>query len=328
MIERIGQLFITGFEGEFPPDDFLEFYVSENIGGIILFEEQCTPNSRAEEIIRKINSVSRGRVSFFAVDQEGGRVCRLRGAPAEYLSAREYGEKGDTELFEEHFTRSAYYLNSLGINLLLAPVADLALNPQNTCLEGRTFGRSASHVIPFIEKAVKICNKVGLLSCLKHFPGLGAATNDPHIEMAVADFDLQTFLNREALTFKAGIDAGTDMVMTTHMILSQIDDNPATISNVIVEQFLRKRLEFDGIVITDDLLMKGIRQLGGYGEKSMAAFKAGHDLLLFGENYKATMEAVKYFKEEYRRGMVDDKKLQSSLNRISGIKSKIALPVT
>ena len=271
---------------------------------------------------------SSGRVSFFAVDQEGGRVCRLKGAPAEYWSARKYGEKGDLELFEEHFIRSAYYLSSLGFNLMLAPVADLALNPDNSCLEDRMFGRSASQVIPFIEKSVKICKKAGILSCLKHFPGLGAAADDPHIEMAVADYDLQTFLNREALTFKAGIDAGTDMVMTTHMILPKIDDKPATTSNIVVKQFLRNRLGFDGIVITDDLLMNGSRRLGGYGEKSLAAFDAGHDLLLFGKNYKAAMETVMHFKKEYRRGLVDEKRLQSSLNRISGIKSKIAPPVT
>jgi beta-N-acetylhexosaminidase len=207
-------------------------------------------------------------------------------------------------------------------------VADLALNENNSCLEGRMFGKTASHVIPFIEKSVMVCKKAGLLSCLKHFPGLGAATEDPHIEMAVADYDLQTFLNREALTFKAGIDAGADMVMTTHIILPKIDDKPATTSDIIVKQFLRKKLEFDGIVITDDLLMKGSRRLGGYGPKSLAAFAAGHDILLFGKNYKAASEAVDHFKKEYRRGLIDDKRLRNSLNRISGIKSKLALPVT
>jgi len=326
MIDKIGQLFITGFDTPEPSDEFLEFYSSENIGGAILFENNCTPHNLAENSIKSITEVSSDKVPLIGVDQEGGRVCRFRGAPAEYGSASAYAKDKNLALFKEQFSRAAYYIQSLGVNLLFGPVADIELT-ENECLKGRTFGTKVSTVIPFIENSIKISRKVGLLSCLKHFPGLGAAENDPHNKVAVADYDYQTFLNREAVTFKTGIDIGVDMVMSTHMILSRLDPRIATESEIVIEQLLRDKLNFDGIVITDDLLMHGADSLGGYGERAVKAFNAGHDILLFGKNYHATSEAITYFKEEFRQGRIHKKRLEASLERISGIKSKLTMPV-
>lgn len=326
MLDKIGQLFITGFDTPEPSDEFLEFYSSENIGGIILFENNCTPHYLAESTTKSIIDASSDMVPLVGVDQEGGRVCRLRGAPAEYKSASDYGKNNELDLYEEQFSRAAYYIHSLGVNLLFGPVADIEL-ADNKCLEGRTFGKKAATVIPFVEACIQICRKVGLLSCLKHFPGLGAAENDPHKKISVADYDYQTFLNREAVTFKAGIDSGADMVMSTHMILTHLDPRIATESEIVIEQMLRDKLNFDGIAITDDLLMHGADSLGSYGERALKAFNAGHDILLFGKNYKATSEAIAYFKKKYREGKINKTRLKASLERISGIKSKLTLPV-
>lgn len=326
MLSKIGQLFITGFDTSEPSDEFLEFYSSENVGGVILFENNCTPHHLAEDSIKSIIDASSEIMPLIGVDQEGGRVCRFRGAPAEYKSASDYGKEKDLDLFKEQFSRAAHYIHSLGVNLLFGPVADIEL-ANSECLKSRTFGKKAALVIPFIESSIKISRKAGLLTCLKHFPGLGAAKNDPHMEIAVADYDYQTFLNREAVTFKAGIETGVDMVMSTHMILSNIDPRPVTESEIVIEQLLRDKLNFDGIVITDDLLMHGADSLGGYGERAVKAFNAGHDILLFGKNYHAASEAIAYFKEEYCQGRINETRLKASLERISGIKSKLTMPV-
>jgi beta-N-acetylhexosaminidase len=327
MLKKIGQLFITGFDSPEPSEEFLEFLSEEDIGGIILFEEQCNPHSLAESNIKKCLSALK-TVPFIGVDQEGGRVCRLRGTPAEFNEPEEYGRKNNIELFEEHYSRALYYLSSLGINLNFAPVVDLRLNRSNTCLEGRSFGSSPARVIPFIEKAVKIANKVGIISCLKHFPGFGAAGNDPHKVLATADYDYQTFINREALVFKAGMGVGADMIMTTHLFLPLIDSqHPATFSQKIVQNLLKQNLGFDGIAITDDLLMAGAEKYGNYGDRALAAFQAGHDLALFGRDFRAARAAVLHFKDAYRNGIITDDRLELSLDRISGIKSKLAAPV-
>ena len=324
MIDKIGQLFITGFEGETPSEDFLKFFTSEKIGGLVLFEEQCNPHSRAENTIRKL-SINSEILPIVAVDQEGGRICRFKGAPAEFGDASEYGKNNNLELYSEQFSRATYYLQSLGINLLFGPVADLQLGHDNICLEGRTFGSNPARVIPFIERTIKIAHKVGLLTCVKHFPGFGAASVDPHKELSRAGYNYQTFINREALTFQAALEFGSDMVMTTHLLVPDIDSKPATISKVVVEILLRGTLAFDGLVITDDLTMLGAGRLGGYGERALRAFKAGHDLLLFGRDYRAAGEALEYFRKAYEKGQVNEERLRTSLERVSGIKSKLAV---
>ncbi len=326
MIKKLGQLFITGFDSPEPSDEFLEFIATENIGGVILFEENCNPHRLAEENIKKINSCT-GAPIFIGVDQEGGRVCRFRGVPAEFSSPMEYGSKNDIDLFTEHYSRAAHFLATLGVNLTFGPVADLWINLNNTCLEGRTFGSSPARVIPFIEKAVKISGKAGLISCLKHFPGFGAAQNDPHKILARADYDFQTFVNREALTFKAGIGAGADMIMTTHLSLPMIDNLPATISHNIMLNLLRDTLNFDGIAVTDDLLMAGAEEFGNYGERALKAFLAGHDMLLFGRDFRAARTALEHFKDALSRGIIRRERLDTSFDRISGIKSKLTEPV-
>jgi len=324
MIKHVGQLIVTGFKGREPDAEFLEFIRSENIGGVIFFEENCLTHQAAENSIKKIVAATHD-LPLIAIDQEGGRVCRLKGAPAEYNSAEDYGYHNNLQLFEEQFSRAAYYIHSLGFNLFLGPVADLLINKGNQCLKGRTFGDSPARVIPFVEKAIRICQRVGLLSCLKHFPGLGPASDDPHLKMAKSDSDLQTFLNRDGLTFNAGIESGTDMVMTTHVVLPAIDKLPVTLSEMTINLLLREKLNFDGVAVTDDLLMHGLDDFGDYGERALKAFQAGHDILLFGANWKAAKAAVERIKKAIREGQLDESRLEISLNRISGIKSKLTV---
>jgi beta-N-acetylhexosaminidase len=326
MIERLGQLIITGFPDPEPSKEFLEFVSDENIGGIILFENQCNPHTKAEDIIKEISGYC-SNLPFIAIDQEGGRVCRMRGAPAEFPSAGSFGESDNIESYNEIFSRAAYYIRSLGINMWLGPVADIGLNKENSCLAERTFGNTPAVVMKYVEKAVQIAREAGLLSCLKHFPGLGAAENDPHEITAQADYDVQIFLNRESLPFKAGIDAGADMVMTTHMSLPRIGRRIVTESETAINFLLRDKLNFDGVVITDDLLMKGANSLGDFEQRATKALKAGHDILLFGADFNAAREALKFLKREYKKGTLDQEKLGISLDRISGIKSKLASQV-
>ncbi len=136
---------------------------------------------------------------------------------------------------------------------------------------------------------------------------------------------MQTFLNRDGLTFNAGIESGTDMVMTTHVVLPAIDKLPVTLSEMTINLLLREKLNFDGVAVTDDLLMHGLDDFGDYGERALKAFQAGHDILLFGANWKAAKAAVERIKKAIREGQLDESRLEISLNRISGIKSKLTV---
>ena len=323
ILEKIGQLFVMGFKGERPPKHFLNFIDEEQIGGFILFEENCRTQLTARQNIEVLKSHCRTGLPFVAVDQEGGRVSRLRGAPAEFRSPSEYAKDDAVEHFIEDYSRSMVLLDSLGFNLNLAPVADIRLDPNNLCLSGRTFGDNPDQVARFVRAAISVTNRQGLLSCLKHFPGLGAARIDPHKATATADYDEIIWRQREKIPFAAGIEEGADIVMTTHLKLPEIDNTLVITSSRIIPELLRKELRFDGPVITDDLTMKGAAEAGTVGERAVKAFKAGHDLLLFGPDHEEAIRAYDYFVDAVRRGEISADSLRSSLDRVAGLKFKL-----
>lgn len=326
IVNRLGQLFVLGFAGTEPSQEFLDFVGEEQIGGVILFEENCPTNSAARENICRI--VERLETPpLVAIDQEGGRVCRLRGAPAEFKAAAEYGRNNSLEHFREDYRRSVVMMSSLGINLNLAPVADLHLNKKSKCLEGRCFGYDPAKVSEFIKASVTVAHSQGMLCCLKHFPGLGAASIDPHEATASAAYDRMLWQQRERLPFAAGVDAGADLIMSTHMIAEKLDKCIVTGSHEIITNLVRDDLNFDGPVITDDLSMKGADILGDYGQKTVTAFNAGHDLLMCCHNFEATIEAFEYFVGAVRAGEISKARIQVALDRVSGVKLKLGRPV-
>jgi beta-N-acetylhexosaminidase len=320
---KIGQLFIVGFNGETPSTTIQSFLSDEQIGGVILFEESCRTHQMARDTINSIRKRYRSFTPLIAIDQEGGRVCRLRGAPAEYQSAADYGRTNRREQFAEDFRRAAVFMESLGINLLLGPVVDLELNDDNPCLKDRCFGATAAEVIPFIKDAVRIAHQSGLLCCLKHFPGLGAAAGDPHLAIVNADYDLETWTHRERLPLSAGLEAGADLLMTTHLRLSSFDNQIVTGSSDIIETLARQRLKFSGPIITDDLTMSGAEALGNIGKRTVKAFVAGHDILLFGRNTESAMEAHAAMQDALDSGDIRPERIREALGRIASLKIKL-----
>ncbi|MEW5797284.1 MAG: glycoside hydrolase family 3 N-terminal domain-containing protein [Candidatus Zixiibacteriota bacterium] len=326
LLKRIGQLFVLGFPGEEPPPAFLDFVGEEQIGGVILFEENCPTHIAARENIRRIN-LRLETPPLVAIDQEGGRVCRLKGAPAEFKAAADYGRQNSLEHFREDYHRAVVLMTSLGINLNLAPVADLFLNKKAVCLEGRCFGYDPAKVSDFVRVSVAVAHSQGMLCCLKHFPGLGAAAIDPHQDVTKASYDRLLWEQRERIPFSAGIDAGADLIMSTHMIVDKLDSRMVTESSNIVTNLIRESLNFDGPLITDDLTMKGADSLGDYGQRAVAAFNAGHDLLLFCHDFEATVEAFDYFVNAVRASEIPAERLRTALDRVSGVKLKLGRPV-
>lgn len=327
IMNQIGQLFIIGFKGETLPKTVSQFLTEEQIGGVILFRDNCTTHLKTKSLIDSIKKCYSAGLPFISVDQEGGRVSRITGAPAEIASAGEYGTERGIDRFNEDYRRSMMFIESLGFNINFAPVCDLYVNNKNRCLMGRCFGKTAEKVIPFVESAVEIAYKSGILSCLKHFPGLGAATIDPHEQTAIAYYDQQDWQHREGLVFTAGISKGADMIMTTHLKLPKFDNTIVTGSEYFIDQVLRENLSFHGTVITDDLTMKGADELGDIGERTIKAFNAGHDLLLFGQDFDLAIEAYERFRQAYEHGDIDPERLHTALDRIRGLKFKLTKSV-
>lgn len=322
--EAVGQLFIVGYPGEHPDREFLDFVAQEQLGGIILFQDNCPTSAATGEAIAAVKAQYRHSTPVVAIDQEGGRVTRLKGAPAEFRAPWSYAENDQLEAYAEDYTRAVLYMEALGINCNLAPVADLFLNEENSCLEGRCFGADAATATPFIRKTIEISHSRGLLACAKHFPGLGAASIDPHRAVTDVDYDFDTWKSREREPFKAAVDSGVDLIMTTHLRVPSIDQTIATGSSTVVGDMLRLYLGFDGPVITDDLLMAGAKELGDAGERSIKAFLAGHDILLFGQDYREARKALYSFRKAVDSGRIPEERLHKALERIASVKIRLA----
>ena len=326
-MKKIAQLFIFGFPGSTPPDAFLDFINREKPGGIILFEDNCGTYGHTRENVEVLRSYFDKTPPFVAIDQEGGRVCRLRGIPAEFKAPSHYASTRDVDHYIEHYARSAVYMESLGINLNLAPVADIGFEKCNPALEDRCFGSDPETVSEFVQASIRVSKAKGLLSCAKHVPGLGAAVNDPHKKIALASYDEIVWQQREMIPFRTAVESGVDMMMTTHMHVPKLDSKIVTGSEKIISSLLRSTLAFDGPIITDDLTMTGAEALGDVGRRTVAAFMAGHDLLLFGQKFDEAEKAFEYFYNACERGEIPRDRINAALDRVMGIKFKLKASV-
>jgi len=316
-----GRFFVLGYPGVYPPRDFLDFLTAALPAGVIFFADNCADHALLGEAVMAIRT--RLGTPLVAIDQEGGRVTRLKGAPVELPSAMEYAEHLGLERYLLDYRRAARYLAALGLNLNLAPVCDLFLNKNNRCLDSRCFGRTPEAVAPFVEATVRTSAESGLLSCLKHFPGLGEAEIDPHKAVAETHYSQTQWETRERLPFAAGIAAGADLLMTTHVTTGWFDSRIVTGSAATIRELVRGRLAFDGVVVTDDLCMEGAGSLGDIGERTIAAFNAGHDLLLFGQDFAGSKEAYERFRDACRSGAVNRERLAESARRLDRLKLKL-----
>ncbi|MFZ5980743.1 MAG: glycoside hydrolase family 3 N-terminal domain-containing protein, partial [Candidatus Zixiibacteriota bacterium] len=189
------------------------------------------------------------------------------------------------------------------------------------------FGGDPMTVSMFVEASIKVSKRNGLLSCAKHFPGLGAAIRDPHKKIALASYDEIVWRQREMIPFRTAVENGVDIIMTTHMHIPKLDNKIVTGSETIISNLLRKNLAFDGPIITDDLTMAGASMLGDIGERTVAAFNAGHDLLLFGRDYEEAFKAYDYFTNACERGEISKERIDAALDRVTGIKFKLKASV-
>ncbi len=297
LTKMIGQLFLLGFQGETisPDHQIIEDIEKKNLGGVILFERLLAKNlevnnivnaSQVSKLTSDLQKISGGRL-LIAVDQEGGRVCRLaprKGFPA-FPPAAELGKKGDEHLTSLYSKQTAQLLSSLGINFNLAPVVDLNSYPENPIIGKleRSFSSDPDTVIRHARAWVSSHRENGVVSCLKHFPGHGSSHCDSHL--GFVDISA-TWSAEELLPYRELIQAGyADAIMTGHLFNTTLDPRyPATLSINTVDKLLRSELGFKGVVISDDMQMKAITDNYGLEEAIVGALAAGVDMIVIGNN--------------------------------------------
>lgn len=261
--ERSGALLMVGIPDTLLTDSTITFLNDNKILGVILLQHNIqNPNQ-----VKKLTSDLREKVDehlLIAIDQEGGTVIRIPWDEYADVSARTIGNTGDTNYAYTIAKYRSDLLLDLGINVILGPVADIAYT-NNSFLYDRSFGSNPDTVSAFVEATVRAQKDAGIITVLKHFPGHGDTTTDSHFSLPVINKSKETLITAEFIPFKAGIDAGAEMVMLGHIVNPQISNNPASIDS-IYRQILNEKLGFNGIIITDDLKMSGGIETGiGWG---------------------------------------------------------------
>lgn len=292
--EKVGQLLL----GRFPEVDALEDLQRYHLGGLILFEKDFAGKSPEEvrdrlEACRQVSKIP----LILSTDEEGGSVIRISRNPklAEkpFLSPQKLYNKGGLPLIREDAKKKGALLKSLGINVNLAPVADVSTS-KNDYIYNRTLGRPAGETSAYVVTVVKEFQKQGVSAVLKHFPGYGGNA-DTHKAAAVDQRTYSQLQSADFLPFQAGIRAGAYGVLVAHNIVSCMDEElPASLSPE-VHRILREALGFTGVILTDDLAMDAISNYRTERHPAVQAVLAGNDMLIisdYADGYRNILEAV------------------------------------
>ena len=318
--EKVGQLFLA----RCPEENALSDITRYHLGGYILFGqdfENETPDS-LRQILAEYQSAAPIPL-LIAVDEEGGSVCRVSRYPAfrtsRFATPRESYAAGGMEQVLAAETEKMRLLKDLGINVNMGPVCDLSTDP-DAFMYRRSLGESPEETSRFVASTVNIMNQYQIGSVLKHFPGYGN-NPDTHTGMARDTRTLEELERCDLLPFTAGMEAGCDALLVSHTIVTAFDETmPASLSPA-AHDYIRKQMDFHGVLITDDLVMQAITDAYGPEEAAVLAVLAGNDLLCSTEyvlQYDAVLEAV-------RSGRIPLEQLDASVLRVLKWKKDLGL---
>ena len=291
------------------------------VGGVTLFSHNIDNPEQLKAFTRDLHALA--GAPLLSIDEEGGRVARIGNndnfdVPV-YASMAAVGATGDPSKAFEAGVAIGTYLKEYGFDIDFAPDADVNTNPKNIVIGDRAFSNDPKAAAPMVVKFMEGLHKVGVGSCIKHFPGHGDTTGDSHKEYVQTDKTWEELLNCEMVTFKAAIKAGAPMIMSAHVALPNAtgDNLPATLSSFILQDKLRKELGYQGIIITDAMGMKAISDRYSSGESAVMTLQAGADIVLMPENLPEAFEAVLAAVED---GTLPEARIDESVRRVLALK--------
>ncbi|MBZ5556858.1 MAG: beta-N-acetylhexosaminidase [Acidobacteriia bacterium] len=300
---QIGQLLIAGFNGPQIPVELRSLAREFGLGGVILFARNIVEPEQVAEVSFEAARLVPEMPAWVSVDQEGGRVARLKAPFTEWPPMATLGRSGDARLAERFARALAAELKAVGITLDYAPVLDVFTNPKNTVIGDRALAQQADEVARLGAAIVRGLQHEGIAACGKHFPGHGDTVADSHHELPLVEHPPERLREVEFLPFKAAIDAGVATIMTAHVFVPSVDDKkPATLSKRVVTELLRNELKYEGVILSDDLEMKAIAATYAVPAAAVLAIDAGCDgaLICSGdhETQWAALEALVHAVED------------------------------
>ncbi len=344
-----GKLIMGGFDGLQLSSSprFTELLQTIGLGGVILFRRNVDTPSQLRELtwsIREANycdpaasyqtahqalpashqasAAAAIAPPIIAVDQEGGKVARLRPPHfTQWPPMARLGATGDQGLAFRVGAAIAVELVSVGINMDFAPVADVNTNPDNPIINDRSFSSDPEMAGLMASAFARGLQSVGVASCMKHFPGHGDTWVDSHLELPVINHHLDRLRRLEFTPFRMGLQAGAASIMTAHILLPALDDrHPATLSKAVITGLLRQELGFDGVIVTDDLEMAAVAQRYSIEEMVTLGLDAGIDIFLICHNPELQLRAIEKLVKLVESGEVARSRLEESALRIEMMK--------
>ena len=319
-----GQRIVVGFDGAEPPVAVRRMIREGLVAGAILFDDNFPSRVAGRRLLADLQSIPRppalGDPLLTMVDQEGGLVKRIGGAPV--ASAAEMGTVGPM-FSREQGGRTARNLRDLGINVNLAPVLDVARSGGTIAATERGFGSTAAEVaataIPFAEAM----QAGGVAATAKHFPGLGSARVNTDFAAQRIGLSKQTLRHVDEVPYRSFVAAGGELVMLSTAIYSAFSPLPAAFARPIASGELRSRLGFDGVSITDALGAASVRDFGGPAKAGLAAARAGTDVLLY-TDYREAARAHRALVRRLRGGSLSRAAFETSVGRVLRLRHRLA----
>lgn len=325
--DHVGRLFMAGMPGPRLDSGTISLIRDRGLGGVILFKRNVVDPLQVAALCNDLQETAlkyHGVPLFLGVDQEGGRVARLRDPFTSFPGNSAIGDGPGSHEMAAVFGRvTAMEMRLVGLNMNMAPVLDVPAGPVDQVLQGRMFGEDPGRVGDLGQIVIKALQKNGVMGVGKHFPGLGKARLDPHEHLPTIEADKQEMETIHLPPFQDAIREGVSAIMTSHAIYPGLDPHhPATLSYPIITELLRERLGFQGLIITDDLEMGAIKKDPGVPEGAVKAFEAGNDILLICEDQRLVRESMDRVRNRLLANETLLSRLHESVDRIMAAKEK------
>jgi beta-N-acetylhexosaminidase len=313
----IGQLLIGSLPGLTVTPELRSLAREFQLGGVILFKRNIEAAEQVAELSHDVQSLAVDLPLWVSVDQEGGRVARLKAPFTEWPPMAVLGRSGDVTLASRFAAALAAELRAVGITLDYTPVLDIHTNPNNPVIGDRALSDDAAAVGKLGAAIVRSLQDNGVAACGKHFPGHGDTSVDSHLELPLVEHPPDRIRRVEMVPFRDAIRAEVAFIMTAHILVPSLDEvRPATLSPRIVQAILREELGYRGVILSDDLEMKAIAETYAVPEAAVQAISAGCDgvLICSGdvELQAQTLEALVHAVEQER---IPYKRLEDALTR-------------
>lgn len=327
LLIETGQRFVSSFRGLKMTKEFISQVKRSKIGNYIIFSDNVASIKELNKLCIEIDSLiysETGYHPFITIDQEGGMVSRLPEDAAVLPGQMALASLSNGDLVEECTYRNGLMLKRIGCNFNLSPCVDVNNNSFNPVIGVRSFGDDFSKVASYGVRAVRGYNRSGIFSCIKHYPGHGNTSVDSHLSLPSIDISEEEF-EQQLLPFKASIEEGVPAVMTSHVLFPKLEKSnvPCTMSRLLLTDILRKKLGFNGLIISDCMEMKAIDTFYGSEKGCIESIKAGADIVFVSHHADRAESIIYKVMKKYQEGYYDSCEWKSSIERIKTAKSSL-----